>query len=71
MELAILYTDLIVNLRSIVEMMFGKIIEKATAMSNRVSQDSIIYQVRTIMEIKITILIITMIMKRKHKTKQN
>ena len=71
MELAILYTDLIVNLRSIVEMMFGKIIEKAAAMSNRVSQDSIIYQVRTIMEIKITILIITMIMKRKHKTKQN
>ena len=39
-------------------------------MSNRVSQNTVIVQVRITMEMKITLPIITLIMKRKHETKQ-
>lgn len=39
-------------------------------MSNRISQNLVTVEVRTIMQMKITIPIITIIMKKKHETKQ-
>ena len=43
---------------------------KVATMSNRVSQNTVIVRVRITMEMKITLPIITLIMKRKHETKQ-
>ena len=59
------------NLRSLVEMVFRQITDKVKIMSYCVSQDPVIVQVKMIRELKIIIiLIITMIMKKKHKIKR-
>ena len=52
-------------------MIFRQIIDKVAAMSNCISQNPVIVQVRVMVGIKITILITARIKKKKQKTKQN